>query len=185
MNKHNLLWVIPVGTIFFLAVEIFIFLPIFILGLGLLPFLIWFSPIIHDNKGLLHFKNPTLDELFGNFEDGLCPFWYSQAHPDIDSHWSVYLWFIRNPVANMRRWPFISTLPKRSVKWIGTINEIPEDGKPGWFIAWQGPYVGFLYQTPENKLWLGWKLNPRDAMDNAREDYRYNGLGTCLQWVRF
>lgn len=185
MKRIDAIWFIPIGIMFFLAVELFVFLPLFLLGLVVLPFLYWFASFDLDEKGLLHFENPLLEELFGNFEDGINPPWWAAKHPDKDAPYSSYLWFIRNPVTNMRRWPIVSTLPKKSVKWFGNVDEIPQEGFPGWFIAWQGPYVGFFYQTTTYRIWLGWKISPRDSWTHPPRDYRYDGIGLAVQWIRF
>lgn len=184
MKKH-LIWVIPTGIVFFLLVEVFIFLPLYILGLVLLPYCLWFGNWTIDERGLYHLQNRVLDELFGNFEDGLNPLWWAKANPGKNGPYSAYLWFIRNPVTNMRHWPAISTLPKKTVMWVGNVDEVPDDKTPGWFIAWQGPYAGFFYQTERYRLWLGFKTNPRDARENAPHDYRYDGLGLASQFMRF
>jgi hypothetical protein len=182
-SRWNALWAAPWGLASWLVVELIIFLPLFFLGLVLDPF--WWAPQgpglsrINSGSVITVFRWTWAQTIWGNWEDGLLPPWWSS-----DGH-GIYSWFVRNPVCNMRFWPVVSTLPKPSVKWIGTANEVPANGIPGWFLAWQGPYVGFLWQCSTWGVWLGWKLNPRDAQPDAPKDYRSFGLGTACQIMRF
>ena len=182
-SRWNLLWAAPWGLVSWLILEVILFTPIFLLGLVLDPF--WWAPQgpglsrLNAGQTITVFKWALVQALFGNWEDGLCPAWWSEA-----GH-GEYSWFLRNPVCNMRFWPVVSTLPKPTVKWCGTLNEIPAAGVPGWFVAWQGPYVGFYWACASWGLWLGFKTNPRDFQVDAPRDYRYAGLGTACQLLRF
>lgn len=172
---------------FYLFVEIFIFLPPYLVGLVVFPVAYHFAALKIEpsfiNKGqyILTFRNRVLNEWPGNREDGLLPGWWQKERSG-----SAYGWFLRNPVSNMRFWPYISTLPSPDTKWIGTLDRVP-DKETGWFIAWHGIYAGWLWQTKTFECWFGWKVNPIDrrigAMDAPPKDYRYYGLGTaCMIW---
>lgn len=176
-SRWNILWAAPWGMLSFLVVELLVFTPLFIVGLVLMPALLRWAPFVEtyswigSGSTILAFKWRWADELFGNHEDGLLPAWWANLGG------SAGEWFLRNPISNMRFWPVVSTRPKPTVRWCGTATEV---GASGWFLAWQGPYVGFRWQGPSWGLWLGWKLNPRDASE-IPTDYRTHGLGTACQ----
>ena len=172
---------------FYLFVEIFIFLPLYLVGLVVFPIAYHFAALkiepsfIKKGQYILAFRNRVLNEWLGNREDGLLPGWWQK-----ERNGSAYGWFLRNPVSNMRFWPYISTLPYPGTKWIGTLDRVP-DKETGWFIAWHGIYAGWLWQTKTFGCWFGFKVNPVDRrigrMDAPEKDYRYFGLGTsCMIW---
>jgi len=174
------------GLLFFLVVEVAVFLPIYLLGLVLVPILARYGGRV-ERPSIFPGKPPamcwtilTADALFGNREDGILGDEPWQARGG-----TIYGWFLRNPVCNMRFWPVVSTLPDPGVKSIGTLDEVPPNGVPGWFMAWRGPYVGFLWQNEKWGVWAGWKLNPRDARYVPANDYRRFGIGTAAQFMRF
>ncbi|BDU72407.1 hypothetical protein [Mesoterricola silvestris] len=173
------------GLLTWLIAEVVVFLPLYLLGVVFMwPLLKWAPKRLKEsniNRGqfVYGFLWPWLDELFGNREDGLLPEWWALREG------TAYGWFLRNPICNMRFWPLVSTLPKPTVKWIGNAACVPPSGVPGWFLAWQGGYVGFLWQCRSWGLWAGWKLNPRDATFILPDDYRTHGLGTACQLMRF
>ena len=183
-SRWNILWAAPWGLASWLAVELLIFLPLFALGLILMPALLRFAPVVqvesrvNPGQQIEAFRWTWAQTLFGNWEDGLLPLWWSQQGG------TRYGWFVRNPICNLRFWPIVSTLPSPSVRWIGNVAAVPPDGTPGWFLAWQGLYVGFRWQCASWGVWLGWKLNPRDATV-IPTDYRVHGLGTACQFMRF
>jgi hypothetical protein len=191
MSKHgghmssrcNILWVAPWGLASWLLVEVAVFIPLFLLGLALLPVLLKWAPIVHTesrvNAGqqIEMFRWRWAQTIWGNWEDGLLPAWWAQQGG------SRYSWFIRNPVCNMRFWPIVSTMPSTGVRWCGNVSAIPPDGSPGWFVAWQGGYVGIRWQCKSWGIWVGWKLNPADR--NGCDDYRRFGIGTACQIMRF
>ncbi len=151
------------------------------MGLILFPVLL-LTPIqtvesrVNVGEQILVFKWAWAQALFGNWEDGLSPSWWTGTR---------YGFFVRNPVSNMRFWPIVSTLPSTGVKHVGTAAEVPADGTSGWFMAWQGGYVGFRWECASWGIWIGWKVNPRDALPDAPRDYRYSGLGTACQLLHF
>ena len=169
--------------VFFTLVQCIVFLPVFLFGLFTFPAWWRWAPKEeflssmtgeHDTR----FSWAWLDELLGNHEDGLLPAWWITEDAG-----TAYGWFVRNPVANMRFWPVVSTLPQpNNVRWIGTIDHVPSSKETGWFYCWQGAYSGLLIQRGSWGLWLGWKTNPRDAL--MIKDYRWAGLGTTLQLWR-
>ena len=178
------------GLVSWLAVELLVFTPLFLAGGLLLPVILRVCPIVQVpstvNAGqmveALGWRWANI--LWGNLEDGLSPVrWTTQCGTSAPTWRTRLTWYFRNPVSNMRFWPWISTFPKASVMWIGTLDHIPDDGIPGWFLAWQGPYTGFRWQCCTWGLWIGWKLNPADR--NGCTDYRRFGLGTAAQLMRF
>lgn len=174
------------GILSFLVVELLVFLPLYILGIPL----VWWAQryarkrvvpsILYPERSILAYSNPILDWWIGNREDGLDPDfeWWDSKHTAMD-------WYLRNPVCNLRFIPIISTTPDPTrVHHIGTLDEVPPQNRQGWFLCWQGGYVGFFYQNRSWGTWLGWKTSPRDAGPCAPRDYRYHGLGTVAQFWR-
>lgn len=194
-SRWNIIWAAPWGTVSWLIVEFLVFMPIFILGLVIVPVLYFICPFAQAEsratfgEQITIFAWPWAQALFGDWGDGICPLWWIQRQQGegatVATKWTLYTYFLRNPIGNMCYLPIVSTLPSQNVRWCGTLNEVPADGIPGWFIAWQGEYVGFYYANTSWGIWLGWKLNPRDAEQNAPKDYRYAGLGTACQLMRF
>lgn len=168
---------------FYLFVEIFIFLPLYLVGMVVFPIAYHFAALKIEpsfiNKGqyVLAFRNRVLNEWLGNREDGLLPGWWQK-----ERNGSAYGWFLRNPVSNMRFWPYVSTLPSKDTKWVGTLDYVPQDATRGWFFAWHGPYSGLFWQGKRFGLWLGWKVVPADR--NGCNDYRKYGLGIATMLWR-
>lgn len=169
------------GLVAFTIVELVVFLPLFLLGIPLAwwaaghadtrmgPSRIWPARMVKV------YVNPILNWWIGNDEDGIT----TEGFP------SPFRWFLRNPVTNLRFTPALSLLPDpERVRFVGA-EAIPPDGVPGWFIAWQGPYVGFRWQNRAWGIWAGWKINLRDAQGVPADDYRRFGIGTALQLMRF
>ena len=99
--------------VFFTLVQCIVFLPVFLFGLFTFPAWWRWAPKEeflssmtgeHDTR----FSWAWLDELLGNHEDGLLPAWWITEDAG-----TAYGWFVRNPVANMRFWPVVSTLLRR------------------------------------------------------------------------
>lgn len=174
------------GLFTFLIVEVFIFLPLYIVGVPVA----WladrlamkhFTPSrLFPERFIVSYENRLLDWWVGNYEDGVKPefdWWPAEK--------TALQWFLRNPVTNLRFTPILSTKPcPIRVKWVGS-NEVPANAVPACFLAWQGPYVGFLYQNTKWGVWIGWKINPRDAFFVPSDDYRRWGIGTACQLMRF
>lgn len=190
-SKLNLLWALPWGFTIWFAVEYLLAVLVYFPGLILMPLALVLLPItfaesrLNAGQQIAVFENSILQTLWGNWEDGLSPLWWIQTMPTRPMWLIRYLWFLRNPVCNARFWPLISTLPKPTVRWCGTLNEVPASQVPGWFVAWQFPYVGFYWACKSWGVWLGWKLNPRDAQADPPQDYRYWGLGTACMLMRW
>lgn len=170
----------------YLFVEVVVFLPLYLLGLTVFPVAYHFAGIkvtesrINRGQYILAFRNRVLNEWLGNHEDGLLPGQWQK-----ERNGTAYGWFLRNPVSNMRFWPYISTLPSPETKWAGTLDRV--ENEPGWFLAWSGAYTGFYWNGKRIGLWMGWKINPIDRrigrIDRPPVDYRYYGLGTaCMIW---
>jgi hypothetical protein len=174
------------GLLLFLLVEVVIFLPLYIVGLPMA----WLAgryagthetpSRLFPDRAILAYDNPVLDWWVGNYEDGLKPvfdWWPAEK--------TAFQWFLRNPVCNLRFTPLISTKPSPNTQWVGSVDAVPANGVPGWFLAWSGPYVGFLWQNTRWGMWAGFKINPRDARFVPADDYRRWGLGTACQIMRF
>lgn len=174
------------GLIFFLAIELLVFLPLYIMGIPVS----WFASRwakqktvpsrLYPDRSIVAYENGLLDWWVGNYEDGAKPvfdWWPAEK--------STLAWFLRNPVTNLRFTPIISTKPDPfKLRYVGS-DSVPPKGVPGRFLAWQGPYVGFLYQNTSWGVWVGWKLNTRDRRYLAPDDYRIYGIGTACQFHRF
>lgn len=172
----------------FVFEEVFIFLPLYLLGLVAFPFAYHFGMLtikpsfINKGQDIIAFQNRVLDEWLGNREDGLLPSWWVKERSG-----TAYGWFVRNPVSNMRFWPIVSTLPRpEKTGWVGSLDYVPNSpNETGWFFCWEGWYAGFLYQGKRFGCWVGWKTNPMDRrigkLNGPQIDYRSYGLGTTLQ----
>jgi len=172
------------GLITFLAIEVFVFLPLYLIGIPLTIAASRYARIkvvpsrLYPERDIIAYSNQVLDWWIGNYEDGLDPEfeWWDSSKTALD-------WFLRNPVCNLRFVPIISTKPDPlRVRFIGTLDEIPHQNRPGWFLCWQGGYVGFFYQNESWGIWLGFKVNPRDARYVLPDDYRNWGIGTVAQF---
>ena len=167
------------GLLSWLFVEVCVFLPLYLGGLVVVPLASRFAKRIQGvsvvTKGsIVAWANPVLNAIYGNDEDGI-----------LVPRYTPWTWWVRNPVTNMRFWPVISTMPSQNTKWVGNVKAIPPDGGPGWFLTWAGGYVGFRWQCASWGIWLGWKVNPRDARFVPEDDYRRWGIGTACQLLRF
>ena len=179
------------GLISWATVELTVFVPVYILAMLLLPALFKWSPIVlgesRVNMGqtIEVFKWGWAQALFGNWEDGLSPVWWTTQCGEIRPTWNTrWTWFLRNPVDNMKWWPIISTIPNPSrVRFIGTPC-IPPDGVPGCFLCWQGGYVGFRWQCATWGIWAGWATSPSDSL-GIPKDWRAYGFGPVLMILRF
>ena len=171
------------GSIAFVVVESLVFLPLYILGLPLA----WAASrwaqrdtgfsVVTPSRAIITYKNKLLDWWVGNREDGIWPEYARELGL------SVFGWFIRNPVTNLRFTPVISTLPRpEKIRYVGS-SSMPEDGVPVWFICWQDPYVGVLWQNESWGIWYGWKVKPEDR--NGVPGYRRCGIGIACQLMRF
>lgn len=175
------------GLLSWAAVQVLVFLPIFLAGLLLLPGLFRWAPIVQVesrlNAGQLveAFAWGWAQELWGNWEDGLSPRWWCDVCHEATPTWKTRMtWFLRNPVSNMRYWPIISTRPDPArVRFIGTPT-IPPDGMPCLFLAWQGGFVGFRWQGASWGIWMGWAVNPSDRLGMPK-DWRSYGYSVVLQ----
>lgn len=159
--RFRLIYLIPWMILSVLAVETFVWLPLYLIGLMVVPF-----AKVQDN----HFTNPIIDALWGNFEDGVTCIGFSKME-----------WYLRNPVTNLRRWPIISTRPCLGTQYIGS-DQIERGCR---FVAWHKGYVGCRWEGKKYGLWLGYKINPRDSRIIPADDYRTRGLGIACQFIRF
>lgn len=172
-----------IGLLFYLAVEIFIFLPLYIIGLPVAWLAQRFAKTrtepsrLYPDRTIVVYDNHLLNEWLGNHEDGIKPVfvWWPKEK-------TAFQWFVRNPVCNMRFWPIVSTKPCPSkVRYLG-IGEDIHAGTPGWFLCWQGPYAGFLYYATKWGIWIGFKIRPEDRNGLPPENYRNWGIGTVAQF---
>lgn len=187
-NKWNMIWLAPWILLSTLVVEFCIFLPLFVVGIFASMLAFWKAPtvegpsMIYPKTTITKFKWHWLDAWLGNYEDGLNPTWWVKANPTYSTWKTRFTWFLRNPVTNLRFWPVISTKPEpEKVKYIGSDTSKP-DGIPCWFLAWQGPYGGFRYQTTTRNFWFGWKIKPEDRNGVPSSSYRYWGIGIAIQF---
>lgn len=191
-SRWNLLWALPWLVITVLVFQFCIFLPLFFLGLPALALALKTAPITliqsnwwpkRDRFKCISFSWPWLNAWLGNYEDGLCPPWWDAKRAD-KSDWSKrMLWFIRNPISNLRFWPITGTIPNPSrVKWIGDDRQAP-DGVPCFYVAWQGPYVGLRWQGKSYGIWIGWKIKPEDRLGIT--SYRSLGVACASQILDF
>lgn len=175
------------GLVFFLVVDICIFMPLYILGAIAFQFVFLFADIeagpysrLYEGKIITRFKNPFFDWWLGNYEDGLAPEWWQR-----ERNGTAYGWYLRNPVTNLRFAKFISTKPDPArVRFVGS-DVMTDDGIPCHFLAWQGPFVGYRYQNTKWGVWFGWKVHPEDRFGLKENDYRRHGIGTACQFMRF
>ena len=167
------------GLVTWLAVEVCIFMPLYLVGLPVAyAAQLWAPKVLapsrlYPDRTITGYQWAWLDAWIGNWEDGIAPEGYT-----------ALAWFMRNPVCNLRFAPVISTLPSLHTLYVGNVATIPPDGSPGWFLAWAGGYVGFRWQCSSWGVWLGWKINPADASGPCT-DYRRFGIGTACQLLRF
>lgn len=175
-SRWHLLWAIPWAIVSTLVVEIVAFMPLYLLGLLVVPLASRYAPRtqrpsrIDPARMIETWANPVLDELWGNHEDGIR-----------FETWDVWAWYLRNPVCNMRFWPVVSTLPGPGTRFVGS----PEIAPGCRFVAWRGPYAGFRWEGKRWGVWFGFKVNPRDSRFVPDNDYRRWGLGTACQLLRF
>jgi len=172
------------GLVFFLAVEVAIFLPLYVLGIPAAwaaarwARVIVVPSMMDADRPIFAYANSLLNWWLGNYEDGIRPefSWWQDK--------TAFQWFLRNPVCNLRFTPWISTLPSPGTRFIGS-DQVEPDGTPCHFLAWSGPFVGYRYQNTTWGVWFGWKINPRDARFVSTDDYRRWGIGTAAQIMRF
>lgn len=172
------------GLVFFLCVEICIWLPLYLLGIpgswlaSRFARIVVVPSLMDPERPVFAYANPILNWWLGNKEDGIRPtfdWWQGKT---------AFQWFLRNPVCNLRFTPWVSTRPSPDTQFIGS-NQVEPDGTPCHFLAWSGPFVGYRYQNTRWGMWLGWKVNPRDARFVPPDDYRCWGIGTAAQIMRF
>lgn len=188
--KLKPLFIAPWGFVTWLLFEVVVFMPLYLIGAIFFPVAYYFVPLtqgdsrLYPGKKCVNFASPLIDAWLGNWEDGLCPAWWQEAKGS-DGLRAMWSWFLRNPVTNLRFMPVVSFKPDPSkVGHIGA-DVMPEDGQPGWFLAWHGLYAGFRWQTKSWGVWFGWKVHPEDAQGFKENDYRQWGVGTSAQIMRF
>lgn len=189
-SRWNMLWALTWMLITWLLVEVLVFLPLYLLGLAAFPIAWKWAPLVPDDsrvwddgRVIVAFQWRWLDEWLGNHEDGLLPQQW------VDQSGTAYSWFIRNPISNLRFWPVVSLKSDQArVRFCGNVAEILET--PGWFVCWQGAYVGlrWIWSKPILKtkgIAIGWHLNPRDRNGIPVDDARRFGIGTVCQRLKY
>ena len=176
---------------FYLLVELFVWLPLFLLGL---PIVVALSIANAWNLGTS--KNPQNGSLlvwpkwawvWGNDDDGVIP----AGTPA--TAWNAIKWYLRNPVENLR-YTAIGLRPKpQLICTRGNCRVDPDADYANvhmkawrWCLTWQGCRAGLWVQGPifglKLNLRLGWKLIPPDAVSISPMDGRLNGCGTATQF---
>jgi hypothetical protein len=176
--------------LFWVLTELFIFLPIYLLGLILVPFLAHFT---HWELGVSRSIPPrriwTWRQwawLWGNDDDGICPM---EMRPTV---LNAVKWYIRNPVENLRYTAFGLRITPRKVIAYGNVRITPDvDYKITnlktwrWCAVRQGIKGGVWIQGPVGtkrlNLRFGYKLIPQDSISISPEDGRLSGCGTAAQ----
>lgn len=173
------------GLVAFLAVEVLVFLPLYLAGLPAAWLASRYARTVrrpsrlYPERLVLCYESQLLDAWLGNWEDGLCPEWWASIGG------TPFNWWLRNPVCNLRFAPILSTLPDPArVRYVGA-DHMPEPGEPGWFVCWQDGYVGMLWQCASWGLWIGWKVKPEDQLGVPPDSCRNWGIGVAAQLMRF
>lgn len=158
------------------AYTLLVFLPLFLIGLILVPLAVlcgaYHSEIdqVKEDKGeypvVYHFTWPFM-WLWDNYEDGIMnqTYFYSPNHLI-----QAMYWYLRNPVNNLRIVPYLSAdLYPDKINFWGSVDglvlfkpapvsddlfEQPlirlmdefDTKKPQWWFAWQGVYSNFFWQ---------------------------------------
>ena len=179
-SKLNLIWLLPWMLITWAAVELLVWLPLFVLGLAAVPLMLRAGLItereswLNQGQQVIAFRWSWADELWGNHEDGLCPAWWAQKGG------TAWTWYLRNSISNMRFWPVLSTRANRNTHFRGSTEIAPGCR----FVAWTGPYVGLRWEGARWGIWLGWAVNPRDASEVLTSDWRAHGYSVVAQVFR-
>ena len=164
------------SIVVWLAYTLIIFVPLFLIGLVLVPLAtvcgtydVTFDPVKYakgEDPDVYHFTWPFM-WLWDNYEDGIANTMYYQS----PSFFKVVMkWYFRNPVNNLRLVPYLSCdiHPNKVSFWCSTgdftfLEPAPAtddffqpglmrimydfDTKvPQWWFAWQGLYSNFWWQ---------------------------------------
>jgi hypothetical protein len=179
-SRWNLVWAIPWMVLTFILVQALVWLPIFLLGVLVVPALQrWGSTVQRPSlmpwkPPVDHWANRWADALFGNPEDGV-----KGDLPWQEGGGTVYGWFLRNSVCNMRYWPLISAKANLNTRFVG-VGNVNDPGAR--FVAWTGFFVGAQFPFLGREVWIGWAVNPRDATALYPEsDWRCYGYSTVAQ----
>lgn len=125
-----------------------------------------------------------------NFDDGIA----NRNYKQFDSmFWQIVYWScFRNPANGLREMPITSVRVKPlQINYITDLEDIRESKarQPHWFFCWQGLYMCYFNQYYNDdgelkRIWLGYKLIPRDKMGISPDDYRYRGAVMTFQFKR-
>lgn len=153
----------------------------------------WRYSRVYAGRNMTVWRGGRLTWLWGNEEDGVAgPEWWRERtgvarYGWLNGCWSAYRWSaLRNPTNNLRFVPFINpVIDPHAIRWVGRGD--PET-LGSWSFTWQGAYAGFRcsfrFRGGGYRLWLGWKLLPRDAQGVADTDYRKPRCGWATQFKR-
>ena len=175
-----------VSIVLWLAVELLVFLPLYLLGALVVPVLAamhaWtLRPSKKYRDRLVYaWQGGWLTWIWGNEEDGVQGAeWYRIAHAKWSHSRLARNWFFRNPVNNLRYLPLVTVpLDARKIKYRGNCQHTQDIHKDGWswFVCWQGVYANvFAARWVRGKLFYfraGWKTEPKDTAGIPADDYR-------------
>ncbi len=139
--------------------------------------------------------------LWDNKIDGIADNTYSK-------HENMFLRIVswsanRNPASNLRFVKYLSfKINPDKVRFIGSRSSLQdgimyppvgsvfkdmtisyrENTGEHWFLCWHGCYSCFYWQGKKKKLWIGWKIIPKDIYGLEKTSYRYESTGFALQF---
>jgi len=150
---------------------------------------------IHVDRGIIVFKHWFMYP-WNNFEDGLIA---GDEHKDKPDWVRMLYWNVwRNPANGLRFIPYISCrLKPDKIRWKGKLTDnkpftslydYDDDTRTFWLVCWQGLYSNIrfhlLFRKKIYRLWIGWKVHPKDSLGIDPNDYRKHGCGFAQQLKR-
>ena len=185
-QSWKLLYRVPWSVLTWFLHELCIFLPLFIIGLVLVPIAYLFGTE-RDQFQNLHFKLRKLMWLWDNDEDGIDGHtWWADQNVGKSQWGLVWSWYLRNPVNNLKYIPYFNPIITNPLhnQYIGTaMDNLLEDTNPRaenqWFYCWKFPHWGFYYYNYDfskntyTKFFIGWRIRPQDDIAFDENDGRW------------